>query len=254
MEKINVNKSLLIALVALSAASVLVVAFLLGRSTAPAASAGDPSRDRTAASYGSETRSTEGSIPAQVRAATPLTDSPGEPPPAAAVTFAGEDRTAAEATRLAPAPPGPGPATATVASTGATDPAAADVARYLDAVDQIQPANVSGGPESIASEMAAALTRGDTSGLDGMIRQSEAARERLAALRPPAPCATHYRETLGSLDDALDMLRALKAAMASSDPSAGLASVVSRATTLRSRAEALQGEDRALRQRYGLTR
>ena len=61
-------------------------------------------------------------------------------------------------------------------SPGAIDPASASVAKYLDAVDQIQPANVSGGAESIAGEMAAALARGDTSGLDGMIRDSEPTR------------------------------------------------------------------------------
>jgi hypothetical protein len=127
------------------------------------------------------------------------------------------------------------------------------VAKYLAAVDQIQPANLNGSPESVATEMAGALARGDTSGLDAMIRQTEAAKERLAALRPPAPCTSHYDKSLESLDDAAGMLRALKSSIQSSDPAAGLASVAARSEILRTRAEALQNEDRALRQRYGLT-
>ena len=71
---------------------------------------------------------------------------------------------------------------------------------------------------------------------------------------PPAPCAAHYRESVASLDDGLAMLKALKAAVESPDPVGALGTVGSRATELRSRAEALQREDAALRQRYGLAR
>ena len=87
-----------------------------------------------------------------------------------------------------------------------------------------------------------------------MIRDSEAAKAKLAAIVPPASCAAHYRESAASLDDGLAMLRALKAAVESPDPVATLAGVGTRATELRSRADALQREDAALRQRYGLAR
>jgi hypothetical protein len=136
----------------------------------------------------------------------------------------------------------------------ASDPVSAAVAQYLADVDQIQPANLSGSPESVATEMATALARGDTSGLDAMIRQTQSARERLAAVRPPAPCAVHYQKSLESLDDAVEMLRALKSSMQSPDPVSGLAGVQARASILQTRAEALQSEDRALRQRFGLAR
>jgi hypothetical protein len=136
----------------------------------------------------------------------------------------------------------------------ASDPERAAVASYLDAVDRIQPGQASGDPQSVANEMAAALAKGDASGLDGMIRDAEAARGRLAALAPPAPCAAHHRESLGSLDDALEMLRSLKTAMESPDPVAQLAGIANRAANVRSRAEALQNEELALRRRYGLVR
>jgi hypothetical protein len=135
-----------------------------------------------------------------------------------------------------------------------SDPDPAAVAAYLDAVDRIQPGATAGSPEGIANELAAALANGDTSGLDGLIRETEGAKERLTGLRPPAACAAHHRESLGSVDDALEVLRSLKTAMESPDPAAGLASVAAQAGALRSRAEALQREEKTLRERYGLTR
>src|ERR1035438_9880374 len=53
-----------------------------------------------------------------------------------------------------------------------------------------------------------------------MIQETEAAKESLAALTPPASCAAHHRESLGSLDDALEILRSLKTAMESPEPAA----------------------------------
>ena len=254
MEKVAVSKRLLTGLVAVSAVSLLAVAFLIGRSSAPITPPEGPARSREAAAYSLETRSVEGSTLAPTPVAARGSDRLGASPAPESVPALPGVRAILQGDPLAPMPPTAGDAPAMDSSPGALDPASAAVAKYLDAVDQIQPANVSGGAESIAGEMAAALARGDTSGLDGMIRDSEAARERLAALRPPEACAAHHRETLGSLDDALEMLRSLKSAMESSDPAAALANVASRASTLRTRAEALQNEDRALRQRYGLSR
>ena len=253
MEKVNVNKGLLAGLVAVAAVSLLAVAFLLGRSSGSDPSTGGPLQSRVVVASGAEARAAEPSSLVRTPADAPASGLATEPPSAEAVPFLPEDRAGSQgATALAPPAVGV-PATAGE-SAAATDPVSADVARYLEAVDQIQPASLNGSPESVATEMAAALARGDSSGLDAMIRQTEAARERLAVLRPPAPCAAHYEKSLESLDDAVGMLRALKGSMESSDPAAGLAAVSARAATLQARAEALQREDRALRQRYGLTR
>jgi hypothetical protein len=111
---------------------------------------------------------------------------------------------------------------------------------------------MSGEAEGVAHEMAAALAKGDTSGLDKMIRDTEAAKRNLATLTPPASCAAHHRESLAGLDDSLEVLRSLKSAMESSEPATRLASVATQAAALRSRAEALQKEELALRQRYDL--
>jgi hypothetical protein len=130
----------------------------------------------------------------------------------------------------------------------------ASVAAYLHAVDHIQVGAMSGEAEGVANEMAAALAKGDTSGLDKMIRETEEAKQGLAALTPPASCGSHHRESIASLDDATQVLRSMKTAMESSDPVAQLASVTARATALRSRADFLQKEEQALRERYGLKR
>lgn len=254
MEKVNVNKGLLIGLVAVAATSVLAVAFLLGRSSGSGQPVGQPEQSRVVVPSGREARSAEAPALVRTPAEAPVSGFATERPASETVPYLPEDRTGSQGALLTLSPPAGGAPTTTGGPTGATDPVSAAVAKYLDAVDQIQPANLNGSPESVATGMAEALARGDSSGLDAMIRQTEGARERLAALRPPAPCAAHYEKSLESLDDAVGMLRALKSSMQSSDPAAGLAAVSARAGLLQTRAEALQKEDRALRQRYGLTR
>lgn len=253
MDEVRVKRSLLIGLVSVAGLALLAVAFLLGRSAGSGPPAGAASPERTIVVSGSETRSA---------GEPPLLRNPGTPPADALAS----EPSSSETVPVLPADRGgsPGMLAAAAPSTdarptagdspAATDPASAAVARYFADVDQIEPASLNGSPESVATEMAMALARGDTSGLDAMIRQTEAAKERLAAVRPPAPCAVHYQKTLESLDDAVEMLRALKSSMQSPDPVAGLASVQARAGILQTRAEALQNEDRALRQRYGLAR
>jgi hypothetical protein len=254
MEEVRVKRSLLIGLVVVAGVALLAVAFLLGRTSGSGHSEGTLSPSRTTVVSGPEARSAEGPSMSRVPGESPAASVANPPPSSESVPFLPENRAGSSGALPASASPSLGDASTTGDVSAAIGPVAAAVAKYLDAVDQIQPANLNGSPESVASEMAAALARGDTSGLDGMIRQTEAAKEKLAALRPPAPCAAHFEKSLESLDDALGMLRALKSSMQSSDPAAGLAAVSARAGILQTRAEALQKEDRALRQRYGLAR
>ena len=128
------------------------------------------------------------------------------------------------------------------------------MAAYLAATDRIQEGKMRGDAEGMATELASALAHGDTSGLDRLIRETEDAKGQLALLSPPAPCALHHRESLASLDDALDLLRSLKAAVGTSDPAGPMAAISARGAALRSRAETLEREERALRLRYGLVR
>ena len=242
MEKVSVSKGLLIGVVAVAAMSLLALAYQIGRASGSGGVPAPPTRIERIAPRPQEE-------PLQL------------PTPAAgSIAEQGDTRPAS-----GPAPPTPEQGATPQAAAGqvpapieserggaGSDSMRAAVAAYFDTVEHIQAGAMSGEANSVAQEMAAALASGDTSSLDKMIRETEAAKERLAAVAPPAPCATHHRESLGSLDDALEVLRALKAAMESPEPIAQLASVSTRGAALRSRADVLQKEEVALRRRYGL--
>lgn len=225
MKKVEVSGGLLIGLICALGAALLGLVFLLGRESARPAPAAPPQ---------------------PAAQAPPPTQSTQPAPEAPAPTFA---------VQPPPAPmPGPAPAPATPPMDPAhrpPDTERAAVAAYFQAVDHIQPGELDGDPQSVAQGMVEELGKGDSSGLDGMVRQAESARSRLAALAPPPACAAYHRESLADLDASLELLRGMKQALSASDADA-LSSLNSKATALRARSEALQREEQQLRQRYGL--
>ena len=235
MATVNVERKLLWALAGLAGLSLLAVAYLLGRASGDAERSA-PRLERAAAGFAA--------TPAAAGAAVPMASAPT--PPRADPAFAPQS-----AFHAGPEPPAPFLPTPLPAPELAPpdDPERVAVAAYLDAVDAIQASGLAGSPESAANEMAVALARGDASGLDGLVREAEEARRRLLGISPPAACAAHHRETVASFDDALGMLRALKAAAGSTDPATALADVAARATALKARAESLKVEEEALRRR-----
>jgi hypothetical protein len=236
--KVSVSKGVLIGGLAVAAASLLALAFVLGRESG-AGGAPAPSMRIERVAPREQDAPPRASTPALIIGdrSDPRTGSVPAP-----LVLAQADATLASA----------GQASAASDGVAGTDPARAAVAAYFDAVDHIQKGAMSGDADSVAQEMAAALANGDTSGLDKMIQQTESAKAGLAAITPPAPCADFHRESLASVDGGIEVLRTLKAAMNSSDPAGQLARVSAQATELRSRADALQKEELALRQRYGL--
>ena len=242
MEKVSVNKGLLIGVVAMAAVSLLALVFLLGRESGSGSVSAPSTRIERVAP-----RAQEGPPSLPASAAMLITEHPETRPSPAPMPSTPVQSAALQIA----ASPAPAPIGGERGSAG-FDAERASVAAYFDAVDHIQARSMSGEAEGVANEMAAALAKGDTSGLDKMIRETEAAKQSLAALMPPASCAAHHRESLASLDDAMEVLRSMKTAMESSEPATQLASVSARATALRSRADALQKEELALRQRYDL--
>jgi hypothetical protein len=226
---VSVSKRLLIGVVAVAAVSLLALVFLLGRESRSGSVSAPLTRIERVAP-----RAQEGPPPLPTSAAVLITEHP-------------ETRPAP-----APAPSTPVQGAALLIAASPAPAERASVAADFDVVDHIQAGAMSGEAESVGQEMATALAKGDTSGLDKMIRETEAAKQSLAAVAPPAPCAAHHRESLASLDDAMEVLRSLKTAMESSEPATQLASVSARATALHSRADTLQKEELALRERYGL--
>lgn len=237
MEKVNVSRGVLGALVGVAATSLLAVAFLLGRASRPE-SAPAPAP-------------TPAALPAPAEVA-PGTSAP-EPSSGAREEEAGTAPAPAEARDPAsPAgTPRPEPAR-TAASPGERDPDRAAVVSYLEAVSAIRAGEAGGPAESAANEMASALVRGDASGLDRIIRETEESQRELLAITPPAACRAHYAETRETLDESIEMLRALRQAALSAEPGPALADVARRAEALRLRAEALKREDEALRRRWGV--
>ena len=238
------SKGLLIGVVAVAAASLLALAYQLGRASESGSVPAPSTRIERA---GPRPQGESPQVPTP--AAESIVEHADTRPAFGPAPFAPEQGAAPQAA----AGQAPAPVESERGSAG-SDPLRAAVAAYFDAVERSQVGAMSGEAESVAREMAAALTSGDTSSLDKLIRETEAAKARLAAVTPPAPCATHYRESLGSLDDALEVLRSLKTAMESPDPVVQLPNVSIRATALQSRASLLQKEEMALRERYGLKR
>ncbi|HQQ76765.1 MAG TPA: hypothetical protein PLB01_05380 [Thermoanaerobaculia bacterium] len=243
MASVSVSKGFLVGIAAALGAALLALAYQLGKASG------------------------SGEVPAPPARIERIAPSPKEEPLprpariAGATTDYGDTRAVSAPTPSAPEQPAAPQAAAgqvpepTEGERGGGDISMrAAVAAYFFAVERIQVGSMTGNAESVGQEMAAALANGDTSSLEKMIRETEAARVRLAALSPPAPCVAHHRESLGSLDDALEVLRSLKTAMESPEPIGQLANVTTRAQALRSRADVLQKEERALKERYGLMR
>jgi len=241
---VNVDRRLLWTLAGVAGLSLLAVAYLLGRASGTERT--EPRPEGAAPAFSPVLAGTGANV-----VMTPAPTSPSADPAIGELPFSSAEHSSPDALPESRTPFLPTPDPEPGLAPPPEDPERAAVAAYLDAVDAIQASGLAGSPENAANEMAVALARGDASGLDGLVREAEEARRRLLGISPPAACAAHHRETLASFDDALEMLRALRDASASGDPAASLAAVAARATALRSRAEALQREDRVLRVRAG---
>jgi hypothetical protein len=122
------------------------------------------------------------------------------------------------------------------------------VAAYFRAVEQIQPQQ-SGSPDAVAQQLVAGFAKGDTAGFDDLLRQAQATRDRMAALTPPSPCADYHRESLATLDGGLELMRGIRQAVSGAAGTQTL-DLAAAANALKARSEALQEQEKALKQRY----
>ncbi len=226
MAKVVVQKGTLVGLWGALGSCVLALAFLLGRETA---------------------RGPRAQAPPEAPAAQPL---PAAQPPAPAVAQTYSGIAVPPPPAVPAAPPSPAVPAAAAAPAAAPAPARAAVAGYFQALDRIQPGQMAGGPGDLAKGLMEALSKGDTSGFDDMIRQAESARAALAALVPPAPCAAFHQESLASLDASIALLHSIRDSLTA--PGAPASDFTAQAAGLQARAERLQREEKDLRQRYGV--
>jgi len=231
---VTLPRSALVGLLVALAASLLAVAFLAGRASAPA-----------------EHRAAElVPRPSQPR----NVPTPPAPPAAASpelVVPAGVEvqealpatRATPETSSLAVAPPltaRPGDATA-----------AARVAAYLVRVARVQG---SGGlPEGSdgAQRLLTAVLQGDTSGFDRLIGEAWQAESEVKAIQAPPECRAYHASLVALLEESRALMTDLRAAITGEDADR-LPSLGARAASLQTKAEELRAQDQELRRTYGL--
>ena len=228
--RVQIPKGLLIGLVAVAGAAVLGLVFLLGRETGRS-----------------------GPAPAAPPSPAPMAAAADAPAPAVAVPEPAPALPSPEPAPVAtPAPLPPPPSSAKPAPAADADQQTrAAVTAYFKAVDALQPQS-GGDPQQVAEEVVGGLGKGDTSGVDNMVQQAQATRDRLAAITPPQPCAAYHQALLASLDDGLDMLRAIRRMVTGGDPNAASSAqtLAARANDMKTRSDALRAQEQALRKRY----
>lgn len=215
--KVEIPRGLLVGLVGIAAVAVLGLVFLLGRE------------------FGR-------GVGPKVEALSP---EPASPPPASSAV---RPESVVGGAPI-PAPAVSNPAGAVPIPQDGSERAA--VAAYFQTVEQLQPGSM-GDPEAMARNVLGGLAKGDSSGFDDLIKQAQLARHRLAAVAPPLPCAGYHLNSIACLDAGLDLMRGLKKAMASSDLDPSTLNLMDRAQAIKARTEALQEQEKALKQRYGL--
>lgn len=123
----------------------------------------------------------------------------------------------------------------------------AAVVAYFASVDNLHPGSLSGSPEELVN----AAATGDLSGIDKMITQAREGERTARSITPPAPCRDVHQQSVKLLGDSIQMLVAIRAALAQGDVGK-LQDFSLRATTMKSQAEELERRQNAIRVKYGV--
>lgn len=211
-DPVSVPRWVLVAGSGLLASSLLALAFVAGRASAP-----EPLSSPAPAP------ASPSPAPAAVATASPAATPPPASPPEAA----------------APAPPPSAP-----------DTDASAVRVYLTSLEAALTTSAAGGdPDAMAQAIVADAMSGSTAGIDTLLANTEDARARAAALTPPPPAADLHRQTLALLDDTLVVYGELRAGIASRDL-ASLSQLQPRAARLSRKALEVDAETERLKAAY----
>jgi hypothetical protein len=142
------------------------------------------------------------------------------------------------------------PALPTTAPAIEADPAI-EVRDYFVQMASIQSAGPTGDPMELANKLLASAAGGDSSGFHALIKDVDNGIARAQQVHVPAACQEYHQRVLEMLGESGRMLRTLQSSLARQDTD-GLGALAASATSLQSRADALNAQARQIRARYGL--
>jgi hypothetical protein len=226
-------------LVAACAVCLVVVAFLLGRVTAPAP---------PAAATGAEVAA--GPAPTGAGASTP-----DDRPAPAGLSEASPDALPSRAPEPAEAS-GQGLAPAPVAGSGT--PAggrsdAAAVAAYFTRMDAVADiAKAAEDPQALARNVLDQTLSGNMSGIEGLIGTQRTLQARMAEVVPPPPCGEHHQRSLRLIGRAIALLERTRDTVAGKNPS-DLVGLATEGSAIEEEARATDALANDLRRAAGLS-
>lgn len=227
-----VPRGVLIALVAALAVAMLLAVFLLGRQSMRTPVAETPATVAPAV----------GTAPVPASAETL--------PPAAPASMPGGFAAAPAPSGFPSLPPAGG--VAALPSAGPVTPQErSDVARYFQETESIQArAKYWSDPQALAKTLIEQMASGRTEAFDELLTAQRGARDALARLSVPAPCAEHHRRSLDAMNGGLALLEKLQGTIASGDLGS-LESLPTAGRDLEREAREIDELGRQIRQRYG---
>ena len=156
-----------------------------------------------------------------------------------------------------PAVPSPALAMAPLPPLEQPRPAQSDAAAaardYFLQMQAIQTVASTNDTSEFANKLLTASMTGDSSGFDDLIKVMQAGAARARMITPPPCCVEYHQRLLAMLAESTTMVEQLKSAIARND-SGALTTLASSASSLQSRANALDEDARSIKTRLGLAR
>jgi hypothetical protein len=128
---------------------------------------------------------------------------------------------------------------------------AAAIRDYFIRMQSIQAVGLTGDSNDVADQLLAGAMKGDSSGLDQVVKSLSDGIDKTKAIQPPPECAAYHQSMIALLTDSIGLVRSLKGALQSGDPSS-IASLAMTGNSLKSRTDALEADGKAIRARAGL--
>jgi hypothetical protein len=236
------EKQLTMGLAGALACALLVIAFLLGRVTAPRT---EPARlAPSVQTAGASGRPIATTTPEQTAASAFTT------PEAAPMVTADPRPPRSEPVLSFPTAPEIAPQNSPPKHTKASSERDL-IAAYFGQVDRLEDFGA-GDPQAFASSLMDSVSTGDFTKFDELLTRSRTQRDRLRAVTPPRSCAEHHRIALALSGDSVAMMEKLRAALIKGDTMALLA-MAAEARTLEAQANKLKAMGETIKKQLGAT-